>query len=75
MPKKLAAEPTTEPTGPVALHYIGDGSYIVGVPAEDHAVDSPAEADRLIATRLYELAAPTTTTIETAADAATTAKE
>ena len=74
MPKKPSIATPTEPTGPVALHYIGDGEFIVGVPTEDHEVDA-AEAERLIATGLYAPADASTTTSDPAADAATTAKE
>jgi hypothetical protein len=38
----MAAEPT-------AVEYIGkDGAFIPGVPAEDHIVDTKAEATRLV---------------------------
>ena len=37
-----------------SLVYVGDGSFIPGVPAEDHDVDTATEATRLVGTGLYK---------------------
>ena len=57
MPRRAAEEPPASPTV-VPLRYVGDGRFIVGVPARDLTVTQD-EADRLVASGLYKPEEPT----------------
>lgn len=39
----------------VRVRYVGDGTYLPGTPAIDHTAADRDEADRLVATGLYEI--------------------